>query len=188
MEAPERARAESRLGYRCPMSEATALQVRAMEHADLPEVLRIQAACYTEIVPEGIAAYQAKLRAPGACCMVAERGGALQAYLVAVPVRWPALPALDDASYVQPADADTLYLHDLAVDPRARGSGAGSVLVREVLRHVGPGGWPRAGLVAIQGSVPYWSRFGFRPVAPPDEQARAKLASYGDGAQLMMRG
>ena len=156
-----------------------------MAEADLAEVLRIQAACYTEIVPEGVAAYQAKLRAPDARCFVAERAAAMLAYLVAVPVAWPALPALDDPHYMQPADADALYLHDLAVDPPARGTGAGAALVQAFLGAVRAEGWARAGLVAIQGSVPYWARFGFGLVPTVDPAVQCKLASYGPGARLM---
>ena len=156
-----------------------------MVEADLAEVLRIQAACYTEIVPEGVAAYEAKLRAPGARCFVAEQAGTMLAYLVAVPVAWPALPALDDPHYVQPPDADALYLHDLAVDPRARGTGAGAALVQAFLAAVVADGWARAGLVAIQGSVPYWACFGFDTIATVDDAVRRKLASYGPDARLM---
>jgi predicted N-acetyltransferase YhbS len=43
-------------------------------------------------------------------------------------------------------------------------------------------GWRQLCLVAIQGSVPYWARYGFEEAPSPQPDM---LASYGDDARLM---
>lgn len=162
------------------------LRVRGMLEADLDDVLRIQDACYTEIVPESAASLLAKLRATPATCFVAETEAGVAGYLFAVPVAFPALPALDAPGCAVPAQPDALYLHDLALSVVARGTGAGQILVQQALAQARAACLPLACLVAIQQSAPYWQRFGFRAVTPPQPGVAAKVASYGAGAELMV--
>lgn len=167
--------------------DADALTLAPLHAGDLPAVMRIQAQCYTAIVPESLASMSAKQQHAPHTCHAAWRRGALVGYLLSLPVRGLALPALDSpACTIDPA-ADALYLHDLALAPAARGSGAGQALVARALAVGAQRGLRRALLVAIQGSVPYWARLGFEPLAPPTPDVRAKLASYGADARLMQR-
>lgn len=161
------------------------MRLRGMVEADLDAVVRIQAACYTAIVPESAASLAAKLRAAPATCLVAADGPAVTGYLLALPVAYPALPALDAPTCEVPSGADALYLHDLALAPAARGTGAASGLVDMALAHARALGWRRACLVAIQQSQAFWERFGFRAVPEPAPELAAKLRSYGADAQLM---
>lgn len=159
-------------------------RIRPLLPADLAAVVRIQAECYTEIVPEQPASLAAKMQgAPGTC--FAAEAHQVVAYLIAVPVVFPHLPMLDAPAFALPPGADTLYLHDLAVAPAGRGTGAGEALVRSALRAGAASGLRQACLVAIQGSVRYWQRFGFETMAVPSPAIAAKLASYGPAAQLM---
>lgn len=160
-------------------------RIRLLRPADLPEVLRIQAQCYTAIEPESAQSLRAKIEASPATCLLAQAGTGAVGYLIAVPVRAPYLPALDAPRFELAADADTLYLHDLAVAPEGRGTGAGKALVRSARAAGCASGLRKACLIAIQGSVPYWQEFGFEPVTAPEAGLAAKLASYGAGAQLM---
>lgn len=162
------------------------LRVRGMLEADLDEVLRIQDACYTEIVPESAASLLAKLRATPATCFVAQMQAGVAGYLIAAPVAYPALPALDAPTFSPPAQPDALYLHDLALSASARGTGAGRALVQQALAQARASRLPLACLVAIQQSAPYWQLFGFRAVTPPRPAVAAKVASYGAGAELMV--
>lgn len=157
-----------------------------MTEDDLDEVLRIQDACYTEIVPESAASLLAKLRATPATCLVAQTQASVAGYLMALPIAYPSLPPLDAPNFALPARADTLYLHDLALSASARGTGAGRALVQQVLAQARAEGLPRACLVGIQQSAAYWERFGFRVVAPPRREVAVKVASYGAGSRLMM--
>lgn len=161
--------------------------IRPLAPADMAAVMRIQALCYSAITPESAGSMGAKRAAAPQACFGAWRGARLLGYLLAVPVRWPALPPLDHPVCEVPAQADTLYLHDLALSPQARGSGAGAALVAAALaagRRLGLAG---AALVAIQGSGPYWQRHGFAARAPVEPALAAKLASYGTDARLMRR-
>src|SRR5690606_39267636 len=94
-------------------------------------------------------------------------------------------PALDAPAFAVAPDADTLYIHDLAVTDAGRGTGAGRALVQSAMQAASGRGLRNACLVAIQGSVRYWERFGFEAVGAPAARIAAKLASYGRAAQLM---
>lgn len=155
------------------------LLVRRLAQADWPGVLRIQALAYTAIAPESAGSMQAKWQAAPRTCLVACAGPELLGYLIAVPVAFPHLPPLDAPAFELPPHPDALYLHDLALDPACRGSGAAAALVQGVLAQAEGGPWSRACLMAIQDSAPWWARFGFRPVEPPPAAVAAKLASYG---------
>ncbi|HET8744457.1 MAG TPA: GNAT family N-acetyltransferase [Ramlibacter sp.] len=151
----------------------------------MDDVLRIQAQCYSEIVPESRASLRAKVHASPGTCFVAEAAAGVVGYLIAVPVLYPELPALNAPSFEAARDTDTLYIHDLAVADAGRGTGAGQALVRAAMAAAKARGLEKACLVAIQGSVRYWEQFGFEPVAAPPDHAAAKLASYGAAARLM---
>ena len=131
------------------------------------------------------ASLRAKWQASPETCLAACSGAQLTGYLIAVPIAWPQIPPLGAETFGVPAGADTLYLHDLALSPAARGTGAGAALVDAVLAAGRSQGHLNAGLVAIQGSAPYWQRFGFRAVEPPPG-VRPKLASYGDAVLMQL--
>lgn len=153
-----------------------------MMEADLEAVMRIQDECYTSIIPESGGSLLAKLRASPGTCLVAMAADRPIGYAIAVPVAYPHLPELDAPRWDPPEHADTLYLHDLAVATAARGTGAGDALARRMLEVAIECGWRQLCLVAIQGSVPYWARYGFEE--PPGPQADM-LTSYGADARLM---
>lgn len=63
----------------------TAVDILMMEAADIPAVLRIQAVCYTELVPESDASLQAKLSASQSTCFIASIEGDAAGYLISLP-------------------------------------------------------------------------------------------------------
>jgi predicted N-acetyltransferase YhbS len=162
------------------------IDIRTMVEGDIPDVLEIQAVCYTALTPESGESLHAKLDASRSTCFIASLSGDTVGYLISVPWRLSSPPELNAQTCRLPDSPDCLYLHDLAVAPRARKSGAGRVLVEAFLARVGELGFARASLVAVQNSVPYWERHGFRPVKP-SASLRAKLATYGAGVVYMAR-
>lgn len=160
--------------------------IRHATHGDLPAIMGIQARCYSAIVPESDVSMGAKLAASPATCFVAEGGGGIEAYLLALPWHFHSPPCLDATECRLPETPDTLYLHDLAVAPEARGSGAASALVRAFLAAQARFALPRASLIAIQESAPWWARHGFMRVAVDARLAR-RLTSYGADACYMQR-
>lgn len=160
------------------------VKVRPMGVADLSAVLEIQAVCYTQIVPESLESFVAKLMAAPASCFIATIEKRTVGYLVAVPSAFGHPPLLDQAYCRLPAEPDCLHLHDLAVTPAARATGAGRLLVDAFFAQLRESEFPRASLIAIQDSAPYWQRRGFQPVSL-GSSLQSKLAGYGQDVQYM---
>ena len=92
---------------------------------------------------------------PGCVVLVAERAGAVVGYAFAglEPMSWKDLRAACG------------YLHDVFVDPAARGAGAGAKLVRAAIGHLEAMGAPRVVLMSAarnEGAQRLFERLGFR--------------------------
>ena len=161
------------------------IQLNLLKSDHMADVLRIQDYCYTEIEPESLESLQAKILASPNTCLIAESSEGAVGYLIAVPIIYPHLPTLNAPTFELPADADTLYIHDLAIHGAGRGKGVAQALVRASIDAAKRSGLSRACLVAIQNSQSFWEQFGFEKVAEPTDELRAKLASYGADAKLM---
>lgn len=166
------------------LSMNSTLTIRNMISQDLKPVLEIQSECYTAIEPESRKSLSSKLNASPSTCFVACDGGNVVGYLISLPWIFAAPPALNAPECEIPASPDCLYLHDLAVAPTARRAGAGQVLVNEFLLKIRELGLVRASLIAVQGSAPYWRRYGFYRVALT-ASLKSKLSTYGDGVEYM---
>ena len=162
----------------------SSILIRLMRVDDLPRVLEIQSECYTEVAPESEQSIHAKVMASPSSCYVAVLGPIVIGYLISVPGKFGCPPALDSKVYKVPNEADSLYLHDLAVAVSARSTGAGRALVEKFLSNLDAHNFNHASLIAVQNSAPYWRQFGFVPVAETPE-LQAKLLGYGDNAQYM---
>lgn len=139
--------------------------------------------------PEDAAVFEERLRLYPQGCWVLEQGGQgseIAGYLVSHPWRLGAPPALNSQLGELPGDASTYYVHDLTLLPVARGGGAASAIVRQILAHAVERGFATASLVAVSGSAPFWQSHGFRVVGD-DVDMRRKLASYGGEAHFMVR-
>ena len=161
------------------------IQLTQLRSEHMADVLRIQDDCYTEIEPESLESLHAKILASPETCLIAESSKGALGYLIAVPVSYPHLPALNAPTFELLAGADTLYIHDLAVDRAGRGKGVAQALVRASIDAAKRSGLSLACLVAIQNSQRFWEQFGFETVAEPADELMPKLASYGADAKLM---
>jgi len=106
-------------------------------------------------------------------------------YLIAYPSRQGSVPPLNSRLTALSADADILYLHDLALRPEARGEGHARVAIEALIDEAKTDGWPAIALVAVNDAQAFWARHGFAVDASPD--LRQKLASYGADAVYMVR-
>lgn len=156
--------------------------IRPMLPTDLDAALRVQAACYPAPMQEPGAVLAARLDAARASCLVGCDAQGVCGYLFAYPSRLGRVTDLGAPFAVAP-DADSLYLHDLAVDPRALGRGLARALVDEMLGLARKLGLAHAALVSVQDSTRFWSGFGFMPHATTD----AGLLTYPPGALYMAR-
>lgn len=158
-----------------------------MAAADLPPVLDIQLACYGADFVEAGPLILRRLACAPATAWVAEREGQVCAYLTAYPSQRGKLTALHGDFEPAGANADTLYVHDLAVHPQAHGLRLGAALVAHAMAHSHTQGWRHAALVSVQDSVAFWRHRGFIPAELADAAQRARLASYPGAAAYMLR-
>lgn len=157
---------------------------RPMREADLPAVLAI-ATLVHPAYPEDESGTRERLAlAPQGCFCLAE-GHELSGYLVSHPWMLFDVPALNTRLGDLPDTVDLWYLHDLALLPLARGSGAAGLIVGELAQAARAAGFGALALVAVNGSNGFWERNGFREAH--DAALDRKLASYDDAARYMVR-
>lgn len=106
-------------------------------------------------------------------------------YVLSHPWKRGDLPALDTLLGEIPADADSYYIHDLALLPLTRGLGAARQIVNALTKHAHAMGFETMSLVAVNGSVPFWEKQGFGVEERPD--LKEKLAAYEDTARYMVK-
>lgn len=155
---------------------------RAMTAADLPAVTAIADIVHGHYT-EPVEVYAERLALCPQGCFVAEADGAIAGLLVTHPWHRNAPPRLRAMLGAIPPDPDGWYLHDIALLPAMRGSGAGRVateLTIDLARRAGIG---TVTLVAVSGADSYWATQGFVEVPGYDVVA----AGYGDEARLMQR-
>lgn len=164
-----------------PLSD---LNWRPMRAADLDGVVRVAALGFPDHF-EDRACFENRLALnPSGCSVLAGEAGVF-GYLIAYPGRDGEIPPLNTRIEALPTDADGLYLHDLALDPAARGGGHATAAIEMLAVQARSDGWPAIRLVAVNEAAPFWERHGFRIVDRPALAAR--LASYGPDARYMVR-
>lgn len=135
--------------------------------------------------PEEDAVIAERLRLYPAGCTLLELDGKPAGYTLTHPWHYAEPPSLNMRLKAIPERATTYYVHDLALLPETRGSGAGGVMADAILAHARDSGYANASLVAVNSSVPFWSRFGFEVVSEP--ALAAKLMTYDADARFMVR-
>jgi len=157
---------------------------RRMQRQDLDAVVDIARQVHP-LFPEERDTFSNKLALHPGGALLLERAGHAAGYCFALPWHGLQPPALNTLIGDISPVADGLYLHDLALLPAARGTGAGTAAVDLLLAEAAQLLLERCFLVAVNKSVPYWSRLGFAVSTSPELQRQ--LASYGDDARLMVR-
>jgi len=159
------------------------IRIRPLERRDLPAALTIQSAIYPAFLCEDEPAFASRLDIAAAYCLAAVRGEALIAYLLAHG--WPSRQPPAVGTILPPvADAEVLFIHDLAVSTEGRGSAIGRRLVARAFEQAAVAGLRRAELIAVEGAASYWRTLGFAEIAAAPDLA-AKVAGYGPSARWM---
>lgn len=157
---------------------------RPMKQADIPAVDIIAAAIHAAL-PEHEFVFAERQRLYPEGCFMLELDGEPAGYVISHPWHYLRPPSLNTLLERIPENASTYYIHDLALLPRARRTGAGSAIARRLLTHADAAGLPNVSLVAVYDAGSFWRRHGFVPV---DDPALAdKLAGYGAEARMMVR-
>lgn len=162
------------------------LTIRPVQPEDLDAILQVQAACYPPAMQETAGVVLDRMRVARATCVLAEDEGGVCGYLFAYPSRMGRVTPLGDVFRPAP-DADTLYLHDLALAPRAHGRGLARALVHHLLDQARQGGMAWSALVSVQDTARFWNALGFDAAGDHGPDARAALASYPGTAHYMTK-
>lgn len=155
---------------------------RPMTKADLPRVVEIAAEVHPGY-PEDTEVLIDRLRLYPQGCHVLVQSGSANGYVISHPWRDGDPPALNTLLSKLPAVPSTYYIHDLALLPTARRSGAANTIVATLFDHARQENFTTATLVAVNNSGRFWRKHGFHVVH--DEAVAAKLRSYGADARLM---
>ena len=155
---------------------------RPMYPADLPAVSAISDLVHGRY-SEAREVYAERLALYPAGCFVLTDASAPAGYLIAHPWRRDSPPKLGTMLAAIPADADTFYLHDIALLPEARGTGAGRAAVELATDRARAARFGEITLMAVGGADRFWAAQGFAIA----DVASDILASYGPEARLMRR-
>ena len=157
-----------------------------MQRADLPAILAIQDECYPEEMCEDAAVVQQRLAVAGEHAWVAKDDAGACAYLFGYLSQVGKVTRLG-AGFEQSAQPDCLYLHDLAVSPRAKGLGLGPWLVVHALESARARKLGSSALVSVQQSRVFWERLGYRVHDDLGEAELRDLATYASPAWYMVK-
>ncbi len=143
----------------------TALEIRRLTYADLPQVVSIERRAFP--TPWSLAMFVLELSKPGGVCLAAVRDDAVVAYCICsrYDVVW--------------------HLMNIAVDPRHRREGLATALLHELLHRTG-GDAARVTLEVRRsnaGAIELYERFGFRAAGV----RRRYYQDNGEDALIMWR-
>jgi ribosomal protein S18 acetylase RimI-like enzyme len=158
---------------------------RPMTPDDLDGVVAVAGLAFPNH-PEDRACFAERLDLNPSGCFVLDGAEGVRGYLIAYPWSAASVPALNALIGAVPEDAATLYLHDLALHPEARGGGHARPIVERLAERAAADGWPSIALVAVNDAAPFWRRLGFQPVDDP-AMADKLAAAYGADARYMVR-
>ena len=140
---------------------ATPPTIRVIRDPDWPAIDRIQRECFPPSAIESREVLQSIARHSPETCLLAEASEPL-GYVLAHPWTPDDLPPLHANLPAIPADASSLFFHDLAVTPAARGAGLARRLVEELLATACRRGLTHGSLLSVQDSRQFWERYGFQ--------------------------
>jgi ribosomal protein S18 acetylase RimI-like enzyme len=149
-----------------------------MRAGDLAAISAISDAVHARFT-EPVAVYAERLGLYPAGCLVLEHAGEVVGYLIGHPWHQDDPPKLGAWLGAIPPQADTYYLHDIALLPSARGRGAGKAALRFAVEHARTLDFGDVTLMAVGGADRFWAAQGF------DYIAGAADPGYGSGAHLM---
>ncbi len=155
-----------------------------MTPADLPAVEQVSEIVHPAF-PEDIAVLAERRHLYPQGCLVLPGGEGILGYAISHPWHFGQPPKLNTPLERLPVPAETYYIHDIALLPEARGTGAGSAVIRLLAGQAQASGLASVSLVAVNGSAGFWQKHGFDAVT--DAAVTAKLLSYGASSSFMVR-
>ena len=150
---------------------------------DIPGILHVADTVHPSLPESGdVFAERIKLFPEG--CLILAEGSQICGYAISHPIRQGHPPALGGYLDAIAPDADTYYVHDLAILPAYRGRGLAAECMAQLLQVAKV--YESVCLVAVYGTAEFWGRYGFVKV-PMDEPLAGKVRGYGDDAVFLLR-
>lgn len=164
----------------------SSILVRNMRGEDLDDLMRIQRSAYPPEFNESLDVFSERLQVCSATAWVAEMSEKVCAYLMGHRSRLGSITALSDVFTPNP-QGDTLYLHDLALDPIARGQKIANQLLQRAEKLSLAQGCHYMALVSVQNTSGFWEKQGFASVGDLSPEQSRVLATYSGDAIYMVR-
>ncbi len=175
-------------GSERPGQAATSAGPAAIWRGALPDEADIISAIEHRVhtlAHERIEVFREKISLFGAGCRVLTKDGHIVGYGIAYPWRVDDVPPLDTLLGAIPPDAACLFLHDVAILPEARASGASGAFVDHAALVAARHGLSSLALVSVYGTADLWRRHGFVP--SPSDVTSLQLGPFGSKAVYMVR-
>lgn len=165
------------------MTEVSDLRWRPATEADVSEIDRIAKIIHPDL-PEHIDTFAEKIALSPATCFVVDDGGSIRGYAIAFPWLSNDIPKLNSLLGSLPANANVLFIHDVALLPSARGRGLLGEL-SELFKVEGRKlGFKAMTLAAVYGSEEAWFRYGFYR-APMNDKLTEQIEGYGTAVYMV---
>ena len=166
------------------MNHERNLRWRVAAAADLRDVQEIADAIHVDL-PERPELFMEKLKLFPEGCFVLLQNETMVGYAFSYPWLLKDVPPLNQHLVELPDAPDCLFIHDVAIQPHARGYGAAAVLVERMTglaraRHI-----QFLALVSVYDTHRLWAHFGFQLIADP--ALADHLKTYGNPAHYMIR-
>ena len=158
---------------------------RFMNKSDLADICEIASICHPDY-PEDEAVLAEKQSLASQSCYILEKDNKPSGYILAHPWKIYNIPPLNQLLGALPQDADTLYLHDIAILPDARTGGVGSLGLKGLYEQAEALSFATLSLVAVNNSSPFWLKQGF-VTQKVDDALQQKLLTYSEDALYMMK-
>lgn len=158
---------------------------RFMNKSDLAAICEIASICHPDY-PEDEAVLAQKQMLASQSCYILEKDEIPSGYILAHPWKTGNIPPLNQLLDGLPQDADTLYLHDIAILPDARSGGVGSIGLKILYQQAKALGYDTMSLVAVNNSAPFWLKQGFATQVV-NSALQQKLLTYSEDALYMMK-
>lgn len=151
--------------------------IRPVQEADWPAIDRIQRECFPPSAIESREVLRSiSIHSPQSCLIA--QGDAPLGYVLAHPWIPDDLPPIKaELPGIEPG-ASSLFFHDLAVTPAARGTGLALRMVEELLDWARASGLQYGSLVSVQNSRRFWERFGFHERPELTEKFGGTVTQY----------
>jgi ribosomal protein S18 acetylase RimI-like enzyme len=122
---------------------------------------------------------------PEGCLALEDSDTAISGYVLSHPWHLMRPPALNVLLGEIPAAATTYYIHDIALLPRVRGTGAALEVAQKLIDHANAKKLQTVSLVAVNSSMAFWKKLGFE--IGHDTELDRRLESYVGKACYMIK-